>query len=152
MAPAKQTSSEAQALQPFGKYLLDAELAQGGMARVFRARLRGPGGFEKRLVVKQILPELAQDPRFVELFVREANTLVQMSHPNVVPVYELGVVDGVYFLAMELVEGATRRRAAPRRAAARGARARTSARRSATRCATRTSASGSFIATSRRAT
>jgi serine/threonine-protein kinase len=107
MAQAKQSSSEPQPLQPFGKYLLDAELAHGGMARVFRARLRGPGGFEKRLVVKQILQELAQDPAFVELFVREANTLVQMSHPNVVPVYELGVVDGVYFLAMELVEGAT---------------------------------------------
>ncbi len=107
MALANPPSAGAQALQPFGKYLLDAELAQGGMARVFRARLRGPGGFEKRLVVKQILQELAQDPAFIELFVREANTLVQMSHPNVVPVYELGVVDGVYFLAMELVEGAT---------------------------------------------
>ena len=91
----------------FGKYLLDRELARGGMARVFRARLRGPGGFEKKLVVKQILPELAADPSFVELFVKEANTLVQMSHPNVVPVYELGVIDGVYFLAMEWVEGAT---------------------------------------------
>src|SRR6185436_10683264 len=91
----------------FGKYLLDAELAQGGMARVFEARLRGPGGFEKKLVVKQILPQLAQDPSFVELFVQEANTLVQMSHPNVVPIYELGVVDGVYFLAMERVHGAT---------------------------------------------
>ena len=92
---------------PFGKYWLDAELAQGGMSRVFDARLRGPGGFEKRLVVKQILPQLAQDPSFVELFVQEANTLVQMSHPNVVPVYELGVLDGVYFLAMERVHGAT---------------------------------------------
>jgi eukaryotic-like serine/threonine-protein kinase len=96
-----------QAPLPFGKYLLDAELAQGGMSRVFDARLRGPGGFEKRLVVKQILPQLAQDPSFVELFVQEANTLVQMSHPNVVPVYELGVLDGVYFLAMERVHGAT---------------------------------------------
>jgi serine/threonine-protein kinase len=93
--------------QRFGKYWLDAELAEGGMSRVLRARLRGPGGFEKKLVVKQILPRLAQDPEFIELFVREANTLVQMSHPNIVPVYELGVVDGVYFLAMELVEGAT---------------------------------------------
>jgi serine/threonine protein kinase len=91
----------------FGKYLLDEELARGGMARVFRARLQGPGGFEKKLVVKQILPELAQDPAFVALFVAEANTLVQMSHPNLVPVYELGVIDGVYFLAMEWVEGAT---------------------------------------------
>ena len=92
---------------PFGKYLLDAEIARGGMARVFRARLRGLGGFEKVLVVKQILPELANDPRFVDMFVREANTLVQMNHPNIVPVYELGVIDGVYFLAMEHVEGAT---------------------------------------------
>src|SRR5262245_53137130 len=94
-------------LQHFGKYLLDQELARGGMSRVFRARLRGPGGFEKRLVVKQVLPELARDPGFIELFVKEANTLVQMSHPNLVPVYELGVIDGVYFLAMEWVEGAT---------------------------------------------
>jgi serine/threonine protein kinase len=94
-------------LQHFGKYLLDQELARGGMSRVFRARLRGPGGFEKKLVVKQVLPDLARDPSFIELFVKEANTLVQMSHPNLVPVYELGVIDGVYFLAMEWVEGAT---------------------------------------------
>lgn len=94
-------------LQHFGKYLLDQELARGGMSRVFRARLRGPGGFEKKLVVKQVLPDLARDPSFIELFVKEANTLVQMSHPNLVPVYELGVIDGVYFLAMEAVEGAT---------------------------------------------
>jgi eukaryotic-like serine/threonine-protein kinase len=101
------TRSAGSAPLQFGKYWLDAELAVGGMARLLRARLRGPGGFEKKLVVKQILPELAQDPSFVELLVREANTLVQMSHPNIVTVYELGVVDGVYFLAMELVEGAT---------------------------------------------
>lgn len=103
MADAKQIGE----VLPFGKYLLDAEIARGGMARVFRARLRGLGGFEKILVVKQILPELGQDPRFIDMFVREANTLVQMNHPNIVPVYELGVIDGVYFLAMEHVEGAT---------------------------------------------
>lgn len=77
------------------------------MARVYLARLRGLGGFEKRLVVKQILPHLANEPRFVSMFVEEAKTLVQMSHPHIVPVYELGIVDGVYFLAMEHVEGAT---------------------------------------------
>jgi serine/threonine-protein kinase len=90
-----------------GPYLIDEELAQGGMARVFRARLRGLGGFEKTLVIKQIRPELARDPRFVELFVREANTLVSLSHPHIVPVYELGAVDGTYYLSMEYVEGAT---------------------------------------------
>lgn len=91
----------------FGKYLLDEEIARGGMARVYLARLRGLGGFEKRLVVKQILPHLAEDPRFVAMFVDEAKTLVALSHPHVVPVYELGVEGGVYFLAMEHVEGAT---------------------------------------------
>jgi serine/threonine-protein kinase len=94
-------------VRTFGKYLLDEEIARGGMSRVFAARLRGVGGFEKRLVVKQVLPELASDPRFVSMFVHEAKTLVQMSHPHIAPVFELGVVDGVYFLAMEYVEGAT---------------------------------------------
>jgi len=100
-------SESTRAPEPFGKYLLDREIARGGMARVHLARLRGLGGFEKRLVVKQILPHLASDPRFVEMFVEEAKTLVQMSHPHIVPVYELGLVEGVYFLAMEYVEGAT---------------------------------------------
>lgn len=90
-----------------GPYLIDEELAEGGMARVFRARLRGLGGFEKQLVIKQIKPELARDPRFVELFVREANILVSLSHPHIVQVYELGAVEGTYYLSMEYVEGAT---------------------------------------------
>jgi len=91
----------------FGKYLLEREIARGGMARVHLATLRGLGGFEKRLVVKEILPELASDPKFVSMFVEEAKVLVALSHPNIVPVYELGIVDGTYFLAMEHVDGAT---------------------------------------------
>lgn len=77
------------------------------MARVFLARLRGLGGFEKQLVIKQIKPELARDPKFVDLFVREANTLVALSHPHIVQVYELGAAEGTYYLSMEYVEGAT---------------------------------------------
>jgi serine/threonine protein kinase len=91
--------------QVFGKYVLERELARGGMARVLLATLRGAGGFEKKLVVKQIRDELAFDQEFVRRFVEEAKTTVALSHPNIVPVYELGVVDGTYFLAMELVEG-----------------------------------------------
>lgn len=75
------------------------------MSRVHLARLRGVGGFEKKLVIKEILPTLSRDPRFVELFVNEAHALVLMSHPNVVAVYELGIEEGSYFLAMEYVEG-----------------------------------------------
>jgi serine/threonine-protein kinase len=91
--------------QVFGKYVLEKELARGGMARVVLATLRGAGGFEKRLVVKQIRDELAHDSQFVRRFVEEAKTTVSLSHPNIVPVYELGVEQGTYFLAMELVEG-----------------------------------------------
>src|SRR3954454_10776450 len=75
------------------------------MARVVLATLRGAGGFEKRLVVKQIRDELSFDPEFVRRFVEEAKTTVALSHPNIVPVYELGVEQGTYFLAMELVNG-----------------------------------------------
>lgn len=91
--------------QVFGKYVLERELARGGMARVVLATLRGAGGFEKRLVVKQIRDELACDDEFVRRFVQEAKTAVALAHPNIVPVYELGVELGTYFLAMEFVEG-----------------------------------------------
>jgi serine/threonine-protein kinase len=91
--------------QVFGKYVLERELARGGMARVVLATLRGAGGFEKKLVVKQIRDELACDDDFVRRFVEEAKTTVALAHPNIVPVYELGVELGTYFLAMEFVEG-----------------------------------------------
>lgn len=91
--------------QVFGKYVLERELSRGGMARVVLATLRGAGGFEKRLVVKQIRDELSFDQQFIRRFVEEAKTTVALSHPNIVPVYELGVEQGTYFLAMELVEG-----------------------------------------------
>ena len=78
--------------QVFGKYVLERELARGGMARVVLATLRGAGGFEKKLVVKQIRDELAFDNEWVRRFVEEAKILtVSLSHPNIVPVYELGV-------------------------------------------------------------
>jgi eukaryotic-like serine/threonine-protein kinase len=91
--------------QIFGKYVLERELAAGGMARVFLATLRGAVGFEKRLVVKQIRAELASDEAFVRRFVEEAKTAVELNHPNIVPVYELGVEQGVYYIAMERCEG-----------------------------------------------
>jgi serine/threonine protein kinase len=93
--------------QIFGKYVLEREIAAGGMARVYLATLRGAVGFEKRLVVKQIRSELASDEGFVQRFVEEAKTAVELSHPNIVPVYELGVEQGIYYMAMEFCEGLT---------------------------------------------
>jgi eukaryotic-like serine/threonine-protein kinase len=89
----------------FGKYQLQERLGEGGMAVVWRAKLFGPGGFEKTLVVKQIRDELAKRHEFIDLFVAEAKLTVSLTHANIVPVYELGMVEGTYFLALELVDG-----------------------------------------------
>ena len=89
----------------FGKYQLLRKLAVGGMAEVFLARQRGIAGFEKLLVVKRILPEIAADPEFVTMFLDEARLAASMTHPNLVQIYDLGEVGDSYFLAMEYVPG-----------------------------------------------
>jgi serine/threonine-protein kinase len=91
----------------FGKYYLTEKLATGGMAEIYLAKLIGPGGFEKQLVIKQIHPKLTGERHFVDLFVTEAKTLVTLAHGNIVPVYELGVVDETYFIAMDYIDGPT---------------------------------------------
>src|SRR5438045_2109019 len=91
----------------FGKYFLTEMLATGGMAEIYLAKLVGPGGFEKALVIKQIHPRLSGQRQFVDLFVAEAKTLVSLAHGNIVPVYELGVIDDTYFLAMDYIDGPT---------------------------------------------
>ncbi|MDQ3339149.1 MAG: protein kinase [Myxococcota bacterium] len=91
----------------FGKYFLTEKLATGGMAEIYLAKLVGPGGFEKSLVIKQIHPRLSGQRHFVDLFVTEAKTLVTLTHGNIVPVYELGVIDDTYFIAMEYIDGPT---------------------------------------------
>jgi serine/threonine protein kinase len=91
----------------FGKYFLTEKLATGGMAEIYLAKILGPGGFEKPLVIKQIHPRLSGQRQFVDLFVAEAKTLVSLAHGNIVPVYELGVIDDTYFIAMEYIDGPT---------------------------------------------
>jgi hypothetical protein len=89
----------------FGKYTLIERLGRGGMAEVWKAEITGPAGFSRTLVVKRILPHLAEDPQFVEMFVREARLSARLHHGSIVQVFELGDVDGEYFLAMEYVRG-----------------------------------------------
>ena len=89
----------------FGHFTLGKRLARGGMAEVFLARQRGPEGFDRRVAVKRILPHLAETPDFVRMFLDEARLAARLSHPNVVHIYELGQVDGDYFIAMEFVDG-----------------------------------------------
>ena len=89
----------------FGHFTLGKRLARGGMAEVFLARQRGPEGFDRRVAVKRILPHLAETADFVRMFLSEARLAARLSHPNIVHIYELGQVDGDFFIAMEYVDG-----------------------------------------------
>ncbi|HEV7556856.1 MAG TPA: serine/threonine-protein kinase, partial [Kofleriaceae bacterium] len=89
----------------FGKYTLVAKLATGGMAEIFLARLQGAAGFEKLVCIKRILPHLAKDQQFVAMFLDEARIAARISHPQVCQVFELGELDGRYYIAMEYLEG-----------------------------------------------
>jgi serine/threonine protein kinase len=90
---------------PFGGYHLLERIATGGMAEVWRARAYGMAGFEKILVIKKVLPTLAEDTDFVNLFIDEARIAVQLLHVNIVQVFDLGQIDGSYYMAMEFVNG-----------------------------------------------
>ncbi len=91
--------------QQLGKYQLVRKLAAGGMAEVFLAKATGPMGFEKTLVVKRILPELAAEPDFVKMFLSEAKLAARLTHPNIVQIFDFGESEGTYFLAMEYIDG-----------------------------------------------
>ena len=88
-----------------GPYLLGERLGLGGMAEVYIAQRAGPRGFAKRFAVKRILPELAQDARFVAMFCDEARICAALCHPNIVQVVDFGEANGQLFMAMEFVDG-----------------------------------------------
>jgi len=90
-----------------GKYQLLRKLATGGMAEVFLAKTAGPMGFEKQLVIKRILPHLAEDPQFVQMFLGEAKLAAHLNHPNLVQIFDFGESEGSYFIAMEYIDGPT---------------------------------------------
>ena len=89
----------------YGKYRVLRRIASGGMAEVFLCRLSGEEGFRKRVALKVVHPRHADDPRFRELFAREARLAASLSHPNLVQVFDFGREGDAHFLAMEYVEG-----------------------------------------------
>jgi len=88
-----------------GRYRLIASLGVGGQAEVFKATYSAPGGFERTVVVKRILPSNCQNPEFVRMFAAEARILGMLHHPNVVQAYDVGEIDGTLFLVLEYVDG-----------------------------------------------
>ena len=76
------------------------------MAEVYRAKRFGAQGFAKYLALKRIRPEYNEEAEFVDMFIDEAKILVNLSHPNIVQVYDFGSVAGNYYISMEYVSGA----------------------------------------------
>jgi serine/threonine-protein kinase len=89
----------------FGPYELRALVGKGGMAEVFRAQvLRGPRQGQV-VAIKRLLPQLASDGEYVELFAAEADLTRRLKHPNIVEVFDTGEVGGQYFMAMDYIDG-----------------------------------------------
>jgi serine/threonine protein kinase len=89
----------------FGKYQFVKKLATGGMAEVWLARQTGIEGFNRHVVIKKILPHLAEDPEFVQMFLNEARVASRLTHANIAQIYELGQIEGQYYIALEFVHG-----------------------------------------------
>jgi eukaryotic-like serine/threonine-protein kinase len=89
------------------RYELMGEIASGGMATVYLARLTGMGGFQRFVAMKRLHPHLASEKEFVEMFLDEARIAARIHHPNVVPILEVGASQVGYYLVMEYIEGDT---------------------------------------------
>ena len=91
--------------QRLGKYHVLERLAQGGMAEIYKVKTVGIAGFEKVQALKRILPNSAREGRFIRSFIDEARIAVELTHRNIVQVFDFGKADGELYLAMELIEG-----------------------------------------------
>ena len=91
--------------QRIGRYELCFELASGGMASVFLARIDGVSGFEKLVALKRIHRHLAKEQGYVDMFLDEARIASRITHPNVCSVFDFGESDGEHYIAMEYLVG-----------------------------------------------
>jgi serine/threonine protein kinase len=89
----------------FGRYRLLGLLGEGGMGRLYIAERRGVRGFVKIVALKLILPHLADSDQLRDMFLNEARIAARLEHPNIVATYELGEVEGKYFISMEYLPG-----------------------------------------------
>jgi serine/threonine-protein kinase len=91
---------------PSRKYRIERYLAEGGMGAIYVGKKIGPGGFEKEVVLKQLLPEFTSRPEFRDLFFREAKISATLDHQNIVRTFDLVNSNDRLFIVMEYVRGA----------------------------------------------
>ena len=97
-----------------GKYRLIRRIAIGGMAEIFLAAIQGEAGFERRIIIKKILPRYADEPEFARRLIDEGLLASKLHHANIVQVLDLGRIGPDYFIAMEFVNGVDMRAALAR--------------------------------------
>ena len=95
-----------EAPEQLGPYRCLRKLAVGGMGEVYLAEARGASGFKKRLVIKAVRPDRAEEQEVVQAFLDEARVWALLTHPNIVPLYDCLWLEGRLCLVMEYVEGA----------------------------------------------
>ncbi len=105
LTPAADLASTEPKGPAFGQYVLLEKIAVGGMAEVWKARMRGVEGFQKTVAIKKILPHLTDNSAFVSMFIDEAKLAAQLTHPNITHIYDLGKIGQDYYIAMEFIEG-----------------------------------------------
>lgn len=89
----------------FGGFTLKRTLGKGGMAEVYLAQSHGVSGFQREIALKVIHPHLSNDQEFVQMLIDEANLSAQLNHANIVHIHHLGNEDGLYYIAMEFIDG-----------------------------------------------
>lgn len=92
------------------RYSIIKRLDKGGMAEVFLARSTSLEGFEKKVAIKRVLPHLAANTRFVNMFLDEAKLSLSLEHTNIVSVFDVGRSGDTYFIVMEYIDGTNLKR------------------------------------------
>jgi len=91
---------------PIDRYVVLEYLAEGGMGAIYLGKKMGAGGFEKQVVLKQLLPEFTQQPEFIDLFLREARLSATLDHANIIHTIDLVTAGNEHFIVMEYLDGA----------------------------------------------
>lgn len=98
-------SQDIKSMQRIGPYILQRKVARGGMAELFLADYVRRDGFRRKVAVKRILPHLAGNKDFINMFTREARLAALLQHPNIVQIFDYGKIENAYFIAMEYIDG-----------------------------------------------
>src|SRR5512138_227975 len=91
---------------PIDRYVVLEYLSEGGMGAIYLGKKLGAGGFQKEVVLKQLLPEFTSQAEFIDLFLREARLSATLDHANIIHTIDLVTAGNEYFIVMEYLAGA----------------------------------------------